>query len=290
MTERFEYGECHMHIFMNGVDYRKAVWDQEHGRKEEVIRRNLEEYRKKGITWIRDGGDRFGTSDMARELAPAYGITYRTPLFAIHKEGHYGGIVGKSFRDLREYRELVREVRRRKGNFIKIMISGIMDFQKGGLTEDSLKEEEITDMIHIAHDEGFSVMAHTNGSRAAVAAIEAGVDSMEHGNFMNQEAICALAESGTVWVPTVVTVKNLLNDGRFPGKITGAIWEGQKQNLRDAFLKGARIALGSDAGAYRVLHGQGLLDEYAAFQEVLGDLPDWEQTIQNSDRILRSLF
>ena len=51
---------------------------------------------------------------------------------------------------------------------MKIMISGIMDFDRGGLTEDSLTDGEIREMTHIAHQEGFSVMAHTNGDRAAL--------------------------------------------------------------------------------------------------------------------------
>ena len=95
-----------------------------------------------------------------------YGITYRTPMFAIHKNGHYGGIVGKGFDDLKEYHQLVKEVRALGGNFVKVMFSGIMDFSiPGMITGTPLCEEEIKEMIHIAHEEGFSVMAHVNGAR-----------------------------------------------------------------------------------------------------------------------------
>lgn len=286
----FPFGECHMHIFMNGRDYHAAVRAQSHGVNEQVIRDHFEEYRKRGITWLRDGGDHYGTSKRAMEIAPEYGITYRTPVFAIHKAGHYGGIVGREFRDMREYRGLIGELRRQGGHFVKIMISGIMDFDRGGLTEDSLTDGEIREMIHIAHQEGFSVMAHTNGDRAALAAIEAGLDSMEHGNFMEEETIRALAQSDTVWVPTVVTVKNLIGDGRFPDAVVKEIWEGQKRRLRLAYQLGAKMALGSDAGAYRVMHGQGLLDEYRAFSEALGEFPGWEARIFQGDRKIRELF
>ena len=179
VCETFPYGEGHMHIFMNGINYKEAVRAQQHGVDVTVIRKNLEAYRKKGITWLRDGGDIYGTSKKTLELAGEYGITYRTPVFAIHKQGHYGGIVGKSFDSMKEYQELIRELRRQGGHFVKIMISGIMDFDHGGLTEDSLADDEICEMIHIAHEEGFSVMAHTNGSRAVRAAVKAGVDSIE---------------------------------------------------------------------------------------------------------------
>jgi hypothetical protein len=213
---QFPYGEAHMHIFMNGTDYKKAVADQKNGVCDRVIHAHLAEYRKRGITWLREGGDIYGTSKRTMELAPAYGITYRTPIFAIHKKGHYGAIVGRGYETMQEYRKLIGDLRRQGGHFVKIMISGIMDFTHGGLTEPSLADSEIHELIHIAHEEGFPVMAHTNGSQAVRAAALAGVDSIEHGNFCDEDALQALAASDAVWVPTIVTVKNLLGDGRFP--------------------------------------------------------------------------
>ena len=48
--------------------------------------------------------------------------------------------------------------------------------------------------------------------------------------------------------------------------------------LHRGYELGAKLALGSDAGAYRVLHGQGVLDEYRAFREILSeDFPEWEK-------------
>lgn len=288
---QFPYGEAHMHIFMNGVDYRQAVRDQINGVNEEVIRKNLEEYRRRGITWLRDGGDIYGTSKRTMEIAPEYGITYRTPVFAIHKKGHYGGIVGKAYENMKDYRKLIQELREKGGHFVKIMISGIMDFDRGGLTESSLPDEEIRELIHIAHEEGFAVMAHTNGSKAVRAAALAGVDSIEHGNFCDDDALQALASSKTIWVPTIVTVKNLLGDGRFPEHVVEKIWEGQQKNLHRAFELGVKLALGSDAGAYRVLHGQGLMDEYQVFQKVLEEQwPHWEEIISQGDRLLKRKF
>lgn len=291
MPSRFPFGEAHLHIFMNGTNYREAVRAQENGVDETVIRRNLEEYRRRGITWLRDGGDRYGTSRRTMEIAPEYGIVYRTPVFAIHKEGHYGGIVGRTYRDMKEYRSLIGELRSQGGHFVKIMISGIMDFDRGGLTEESLPDEEIRELIYIAHGEGFPVMAHTNGSRAVKAAVLAGVDSIEHGNFCDKDALRAMAASDTVWVPTIVTVRNLLGDRRFPQTVIEKIWEGQQKNLRRAFELGVKMALGSDAGAYRVLHGQGLMDEYNIFKKILEPgHPDWEKRIEEGDAVLKRLF
>ena len=140
---QFPYGEAHMHIFMNGTDYKKAVADQKNGVCDRVIHAHLAEYRKRGITWLREGGDIYGTSKRTMELAPAYGITYRTPIFAIHKKGHYGAIVGRGYETMQEYRELIGDLRRQGGHFVKIMISGIMDFTHGGLTEPSLADGSV---------------------------------------------------------------------------------------------------------------------------------------------------
>lgn len=130
----------------------------------------------------------------ARELAGEYGIDYRTAIFAIHKRGHYGGIVGLPYDDRQGYRELVQEARKRGADFIKIMISGIMEFDTfGKLTEEGLDGDEIAYLIETAHDAGLRVMAHGNGGAVARAAIGAGVDTLEHGNYMEEETICQLA-------------------------------------------------------------------------------------------------
>ncbi len=289
--EPFPFGECHMHIFMNGIDYRRAVQLQKNGVDETVIRNHLKEYQRRGITWLREGGDIYQTSRRTMLLAPEYGITYRTPIYAIHKKGHYGAIVGREFETMKEYHGLIQNLRSQGGHFVKIMISGIMDFVHGGLTEESLSDEEIKEVIHIAHEEGFSVMAHTNGARAVRAAALFGADSIEHGNFCDEDALEAMASAPVVWVPTLVTVRNLIGDGRFPKEVVEEIWQGQKRNLRRAYDLGVHLALGSDAGAFRVLHGQGLLDEYEAFRFILEpEHRDWEKRILDGDARIRKLF
>lgn len=268
------FGECHMHIFMNGVNYREAVQLHKNGVQESDIRKKLEQYQACGITFLRDGGDGLGVSARASRIAPEYGITYRTPLFAIHKKGHYGGIVGQEFEDWREYHRLVKQVREEGGDFIKVMFSGIMDFaREGALTEPSLSPEEIREMIHIAHEEGFAVMAHVNGADAVRAAVCAGVDSVEHGNFMDEDALQALADSDAVWVPTYVTITNLIGSGRFDDEALYRLRARQGEMIRRGFALGLKIALGSDAGAYRVMHGQGLLDEYEEMRRLTGVRP-----------------
>lgn len=52
--------ECHAHIFMDGVDYKKAAAAHENGPREDLIREHLAAYQKAGISYVRDGGDPYG--------------------------------------------------------------------------------------------------------------------------------------------------------------------------------------------------------------------------------------
>ncbi len=54
---------------------------------------------------------------LAARLAPEYGIDYRTPVFAIHKNGHYGSIVGRGFDDLKEFHQTSAEGKRSRCRF-----------------------------------------------------------------------------------------------------------------------------------------------------------------------------
>lgn len=264
------FGECHAHIIMDGVNYRRAVDMHKNGPDDQIIKAHLKAYQDKGITFVRDGGDALGVSLRAKEIAPEYGIDYWTPVFAIHKEGHYGSIVGKSFATMREFHDRVLEAKKAGADFIKIMTTGIMDFNAhGAVTGTPLDAAEVKEMVHIAHEEGMNVMSHTNGDYGVQAAVEAGVDSLEHGNYMNEDSLAMLAQSHTVWVPTLVTVRNLMGDGRYEDEVLWPIIESAKENVRKAFQLGIKVAPGSDAGAYRVLHGQGIQDEMDSFVEFL---------------------
>ena len=265
------FGECHAHIFMNGTDYHRAVQTHKVKADEVAVRSALDAYRKAGVTFVREGGDPYGASLLAGRLAPEYGIEYRSPVFAIHKNGHYGKIVGRGFDTLKEFHQRVLEAASEGADFIKIMTTGILDFAtKGHVTSEPLSREEVFAMTAAAHDAGLSVMAHVNGAQAVMDAAEAGVDSVEHGNFQNEESICCMAEHATIWVPTIVTVSNLLENGRYPAETLAWIFETQKKGLQLAFEKDVVLAAGSDAGAYGVLHGKGIREEESVMRKILG--------------------
>ena len=265
--------DCHMHTILDGYEWRSAIARHNPIPDEKWIREILKTYQTLGFTYLRDGGDRWGAGAKARELAPEYGITYRTPLAPLCKAGHYGTFIGEKYENFKEYADLVKLHRKNGADFIKIMISGLMDFDRCGvLTEPGFPADEIRELIHIAHEEGFSVMAHCNGAPAAIAAAQYGVDSIEHGAYLNEEALHAMKESGCIWCPTLSTIGNLRGKGRFNEEAVRAILGTAMKNVSAFAVMGGIIAPGTDAGAWAVPHGS--LTEFELLQEAIGDDTD----------------
>lgn len=289
------YGECHAHMLMNGRNYKEAAALHKEQVQDNVLHENFQAYQKAGITFIRDGGDALGVSVRARELASDYGIDYRTPIFAIHKNGYYGGIVGHGFDTLEEYAALVRQVKAANGDFIKFMASGILDFGEFGRVSTPLQDPQlIRDMVSIAHEEGFAVMCHVNTPPQIRMALEAGCDSIEHGYYLDDDCLDLFKETGAVWVPTIATCSSLRGCGRFDENAVQQITASHMENVRLALKKGIYLAPGSDAGAYLVPHAQGLLDEIRYLEEACqGDsrlLAQLHHTLTVSQQIIETKF
>lgn len=171
------------------------------------------------------------------------------------------------------------------------MTTGLLDFEDHGkITGTPLSAAEVKEMVHIAHEEGFAVMSHTNGNYGVQAAVEAGVDSIEHANYMDEETLSMLADSRSVWVPTLVTVRNLMDCGRFENEILSSIIRTGEENLKKAFRKKVHVAVGSDAGAFKVLHGKGTEDECRAFFDILGETPEVCAWMEEGEERIRTLF
>ena len=280
-------GDCHMHMVLDGVEWRSAMGRHREQVQEDWVRQVLRSYADAGVTYLRDGGDKHGAAARAAELAPEYGIEYRTPLFPICRKGRYGMFIGKHFEDFAGYRALVDEVVAGGGDFIKIMISGLMDFDHYGvITSEPLTRQEIADMIAYAHDCGMAVMAHANGAQTIMDALDAGVDSIEHGAYMNDECVSRLAQSGAVWTPTAVTIGNLIGCGRYPDEVLKPLLELHLSNVSRCVSMGGKVALGSDAGAYRVPHPKGVFDE----AELLRSAGMTDEDMLVAERQIRRVF
>ena len=281
--------DCHIHMVLDGADWKRAIDCHRSGPDRALIRSRLKAYAEAGFDYLRDGGDKWGVGAAAREEAGEWGITYRTPLAPLILAGHYGGFIGEKYENLREFALLVKQRRAQGADFIKLMISGIMDFDRFGvLSEPRLDPALIRELLHIAHGEGFAVMAHCNGAGTARAAALAGADSIEHGAYLDDEALHAMAENGTIWCPTLSAIGNLRGTGRFDEAAVSAIYESAVQNLRRFAQMGGLIAPGSDAGAWAVPHVLGGTDEYAHLAHALGD--GWEGVVNSGTDAVRTKF
>ena len=247
--------DCHGHIALCGTDPETFFGD----------------LAACGISYVRDGGDAAGKSLAAKKYIqqhPELGMEYASPVFATHKKGRYGSIVGLPFEDFSEFRKLVAKAASLGADFIKIMYSGIITFKEyGQLSCPPLDAAEIKELVNIAHGEGFAVMAHCNGRDTVMAAIEAGTDSIEHGAFMDDECIAALAESDSVWVPTMAAITAFCGRPGFSSDAADRTAKALKASVSKASALGAKIASGSDCGAFGVPAGPGSLAEYDLLRE-----------------------
>ena len=265
------FGDLHIHMILDGVYYRAAIDAQKEHPLDGLVRARLSDYQARGVCLLRDGGDAWGVSLRARELAGEYGIDYRSPAFPIYRRGHYGAFIGRGFDTEDEYRALLDEAGEKRADFIKLMISGLIDFDHFGvLTEPGPEPQDIRRMIELAHAAGFAVMAHANGDRAVMAALQAGVDSIEHGAYLSESVLLRMAQQRTLWVPTLSTIGNLIGSGRYPDAVLRRLLAQQQEAVRFVAAHGGRIGLGSDAGAWHVMHGQAIPAELGYLTAALG--------------------
>jgi imidazolonepropionase-like amidohydrolase len=107
-------------------------------------------------------------------------------------------------------------------------------------------------------------MVHANGEDPVRVAVMAGCRSVEHGFFMGEENLERMAERGTVWVPTAVTMQayaaQLTAAGRDPCPARRML-DHQLAQMERARRLGVAVALGTDAGAPGVDHGAAVIEE-----------------------------
>jgi imidazolonepropionase-like amidohydrolase len=146
-------------------------------------------------------------------------------------------------------------------DLIKIMPSGgVLDESTSG-ENPQLTLEEIRAIVATAHDYGFTVAAHAHGAEAIRRAVIGGVDSIEHGTFMNDEDMKLMKEHGTWYVPTIIAGEFVAARAKVPGYYPAqvaakalAIGPIILGTAGRAYRAGVKIAFGTDASVYP--HGQ----------------------------------
>ena len=138
-------------------------------------------------------------------------------------------------------------------SWIKILISGGIATDGGGLAEALMTPEEISAVIDAAHRFGAKVTAHSGSSKATSVAIDFGLDCVEHGYFLDRKTLRKMKKNGTWLVPTIVVSQPATQP--FFERIGSPAWylkrresagKAHWQMLKMAIEEGVNIALGTD--------------------------------------------
>ncbi|NCI47477.1 metal-dependent hydrolase family protein [Sediminibacterium soli] len=159
----------------------------------------------------------------------------------------------------------VRQRYKEGSDVIKITASGgVLSVAKSG-ENPQFTEAELKAIVETAKDYGFKVAAHCHGAEAMKRAIRAGVNSIEHGTYMDEEAMGLMKKMGTYFVPTITAGKSVADSakkpGYFPEIVTPkalAIGPKIQSTFAQAYKSGVKIAFGTDAGVYA--HGKNWME------------------------------
>jgi imidazolonepropionase-like amidohydrolase len=177
-----------------------------------------------------------------------------------------------------EARKAVRQRYKEGSDCIKITATGgVLSNAKDG-SGPQFTDEELKAIVETAKDYGFRVAAHAHGAEGIKRAARAGVNSIEHGTLMDDEAIAIMKEHGTWLVPTIIAGRSAADSAKIPGFFPPlvtpkAIAIGSKiqESFARAYKAGVKIAFGTDAGVYQ--HGK----NYIEFQYMVeGGMPPME--------------
>jgi imidazolonepropionase-like amidohydrolase len=155
----------------------------------------------------------------------------------------------------------VREHYKLGDDVIKIMPSGgVLDEGASG-DNSQMTLEEIRAVVTTAHDYGFAVAAHAHGAEAIKRAVLGGVDSIEHGTFMDAEDMKLMVEHGTYYVPTIIAGDFVARQAKIPGYYPATVARKASEigpliqaTAGRAYKAHVKIAFGTDAAVYP--HGE----------------------------------
>ncbi|MGD0627749.1 MAG: amidohydrolase family protein [Terracidiphilus sp.] len=152
-----------------------------------------------------------------------------------------------------EVQHKVRENIKYGADLIKICATGGVLSKGDDPQASQFTLEEMQAIVADAHRLGRKVAAHAHGAQGILWATEAGVDSIEHGSYINDEAIAEMKKRGTYLVPTLYLEDWMLEKGSLPAFYHQKMIDVSavaKSNIKHAMQAGVKIALGTDAAVY----------------------------------------
>jgi imidazolonepropionase-like amidohydrolase len=177
---------------------------------------------------------------------------YREGLFG-HESGPLDGVINGAD----QARYAVRLNHKYGADMIKVCASGGVLSPTDDVDTPQLTQAELDAIVDEAHALRRKTAAHAHGAEAAKRAIRAGIDSIEHGSFLDDEALDMMKQHGTYLVPTLMAIQGLqerFNRGSYvPPAIAAkahAATAAIHSTFQRALAKGVKIGLGTDAGVY----------------------------------------
>jgi imidazolonepropionase-like amidohydrolase len=270
--------DAHTHLsMMNSDDYRQATLDELQKTIPErtlLATENLKKTLMVGVTTTRDVGSsdfmdvglrnavRAGVIPGPRMLVSVHAIGatgghcddqngFRFGLFG-HETGPEEGVINGP----EEARRAVRFNVKYGADIIKTCATGGVLSLTDDVDTPQLTQEELNAIVDEAHALRRKTAAHAHGAEGAKRAIRAGIDSIEHGTFLDDEALDMMKARGTFFIPTLMATqggREKLGKGMYPpaveAKMRAAI-EAINQTVKRALAKGVRIGMGTDAAVY----------------------------------------
>ncbi len=225
-------------------------------------RRTLES----GVTGVRAMGARGLDIELARAIERGDVVGPRTVANcgSITITGGHGHHLGWEVDGPEACRRAVREQRKQGAEFIKFMATGGVTTPGTDPRSLAFTREEIHALIDEAHRRDVHVATHAHGAEGIQAAAEAGVDTVEHGTFLDDESIQAMLDNDVTLVPTLTAPHRILHNGDRATAETHAqsneVYETHRESFRRAVEAGVRVAGGTDAGTPFNHHGTNLVE------------------------------
>lgn len=258
--------DCHVHLITGA-----GPGDDARIRKEPLIviawdaARNAAASVKGGVTTVRDLGAPGDIAIRLRDEVAAGrmpGPRIRAAGRLICQTGGHLWYIGHEADGEDGVRKAVREELKAGADAIKFIASGGIMTPGVDPRSPQLSVEEISAGVREAHKAFVKVAGHGQGTEGIKNAIRAGVDSIEHGMMLDDEAVALMKERGTFLVPTLSVAQNISKHGTASGlpeyvvQKSDMVREVHRESFRKALAAGVRIAMGTDSGAPFTFHGR----------------------------------